>query len=106
MTKFKEYFQRMIEQNQDAFDKFRTVHNEYTLNPDPNQENYNIEGKKILKIIKEWESKLCNQQEKTYSQYAGKLAEKFWEEVRKEYPMIDHIGIIVKKFNLKKINLN
>jgi len=96
----------MIEQNQDAFDKFRTVHNEYALNPDPNQENYNIEGGKILKIIKEWESKLCHQQEKTYSQYAGKLAEKFWEEVRKEYPMIDHIGIIVKKFNLKKINLN
>jgi len=106
MTKFKEYFQRMIEQNQDAFDKFRTVHNEYALNPDPNQENYNTEGGKILKIIKEWESKLCHQQEKTYSQYAGKLAEKFWEEVRKEYPMIDHIGIIVKKFNLKKINLN
>jgi len=96
----------MIEQNQDAFDKFRTVHNEYALNPDPNQENYNIEGGKILKIIKEWESKLCHQQEKTYSQYAGKLAEKFWEEVRKEYPMIDHIGIIVKKFNLKKISLN
>ena len=106
MTKFKKYFQRMIEQNQDAFDKFRTVHNEYALNPDPNQENYNIEGGKILKIIKEWESKLCHQQEKTYSQYAGKLAEKFWEEVRKEYPMIDHIGIIVKKFNLKKISLN
>ena len=106
MTKFKEYFQRMIEQNQDAFDKFRNVHNEYVLNPDPNQENYNIEGAKILKIIKEWESKLCHQQEKTYSQYAGKLAEKFWQEVRKEYPMIDHIGIIVKKFNLKKINLS
>jgi len=106
MTKFKEYFQRMIEQNQDAFDKFRTVHDEYTLNPDANQENYNIEGEKILKIIKEWESKLCHQQEKTYSQYTGKLAEKFWEEVRKKYPMIDHVGIIVKKFNLKKINLN
>ncbi|MFH1971135.1 MAG: hypothetical protein ABIJ05_01995 [Patescibacteria group bacterium] len=106
MTKFKEYFQRMVDSNKEAFEAFRKVHDEYALNPDSNQEKYNEEGKEIIKIIKEWESKLCHQQEKTYSQYAGKLAEKFWEEVRKEYPMIDHVGIIVKKFNLKKINLN
>lgn len=106
MTKFKEYFQRMVEQNKEDFEKFRFTHDNYALNPEVNQEKYNLEGKKILKIIKEWESKLCHQQEKTYSQYAGNLAEKFWEEVRKEFPMIDHVGIIVKKFNLKKINLN
>lgn len=106
MTKFKEYFQRMIESNKEAFDSFRKVHDEYVLNPDVNQEKLNKEGKEILKIIKEWESKLCHQQEKRYSQYAGKLAEKFWEEIRKEFSMIDYIGIIVKKFNLKKIKLS
>jgi hypothetical protein len=106
MTKFKEYFQRMIDSNKEAFASFRIIHDEYALNPDINQEKYNKEGKEIIKIIKEWESKLCHQQEKTYSQYAGKLAEKFWDEIRKEYPMIDHIGIIVRKFNLKKIKLS
>lgn len=106
MTKFKEYFQRMIEQNKKEFESFRVIHDEYALNPDINQEKYNQEGKEILKIIKEWESKLCHQQEKKYSQYTGNLAEKFMDEVRKEFPMIDHIGIIVKKFSLKKIKLN
>jgi len=96
----------MIEQNKEQFDRFRKIHDIYTLNPDENQEKYNEEGKEILKIIKEWESKLCHQQEKTYSQYSGNLAEKFWEEIRREFPMIDYIGIVVKKFNLKKINLN
>jgi len=105
MTKFREYFQRMIDSNKEAFAEFKMIHDEYALNQDINQEKYNEAGKKILVIIKEWESKLCHQQEKTYSQYAGKLAEKFMDEVRKEFPMIDYIGIIVKKFNLKKINL-
>jgi hypothetical protein len=105
MTKFREYFQRMIDSNKEAFSDFRKIHDEYALNQDINQEKYNEEGKKILIIIKEWESKLCHQQEKTYSQYAGKLAEKFMEEVRKEFPMIDYIGIIVKKFTIKKISL-
>lgn len=105
MTKFKEYFKRMIEQNKKEFDSFRKIHDEYSLNPNSLQEKYNKEGKKILAIIKEWEGKLCKQQEKAYSQYSGKLAEKFWGEVRREFPMIDHIGIIVKKFSLKKINL-
>ena len=106
MTKFKEYFQRMVEQNKNDFESFKIIHDEYALNPDRNQDKYNKEGKKIMFIIKEWESKLCHQQEKTYSQYTGNLAEKFMEEVRKEFPMIDHIGIIVKKFKLKKISLH
>ena len=95
----------MLKQHKNEFDDFRKIHDEYTLNPDDLQEKYNKAGKKIIIIIKEWENKLCKQQEKTYSQFSGKLAEKFWVEVRKDFPMIDHIGIIVRKFSLKKIKL-
>lgn len=110
MTKYKEYFDRMVSENKEAFGAFTTKHFEYSTNQDKYQEEFNTEGEKILKIIHEWENKLCSQSEKAgYANYTGNLAEKFQDEVRKHFPLIDHIGIIVKKestFNLKKIKLH
>jgi hypothetical protein len=73
------------------------------------KENYKFKAKKgteILKIVNEWENKLCAHSEKAgYSNYTGGLAEKFRQELRSAFPMIDYVGIISKKsnFNLKKI---
>lgn len=114
MTKYKEYYQRMINDNKEAFEAFTKLHFDYSLDPDGNQNRFNREGERILQIIREWEGKLCHTQEKTYSQYAGGLADKFWGEVRLHFPKIDAIGIISNpkparsdsEFNLKKITLN
>lgn len=108
MTKYKEYFNRMVEENKKAFIDFTNAHFEYSTNEDKFQENFNKEGEKILKVIHEWEDRLCKTSEKAgFSSYTGNLAEKFQEEVRMHFPLIDHVGIIVKKsssFSLKKIN--
>lgn len=110
MTKYLEYFNRMIEENKDAFDRFTQVHFEYSSNSDKYQEKFNEEGEKILKIIHDWENKLCSQSEKAgFGSYTTGLAEKFQSEVRKHFPLIDHVGIVAKKtpaFHLKKISLN
>lgn len=112
MTKFKEYYNRMIEENKEAFDKFTQAHFDYSTNEDKYQVIFNTEGAKILDIIHEWEDKLCSQSEKAgFSSYTGNLAEKFQAEVRSHFPLIDHIGIIPAKptaasFNLKRIKLN
>ena len=106
MTKYKEYFQRMIDTNKGAFDEFKKIHALYDLDQDKWQENFNKEGERIMKIVKEWEDRLCKQSEKAgYSNYTGILAEKFQSEVKKEFPLIDHVGLIIKKFTIKKINL-
>lgn len=99
----------MVDENKDAFSAFKKLHDRYALEGDSMQDEYNKEGKKILSIIQEYENKLCKNSEKTYSLFTGNLAEKFREEIRKAYPMIDHIGIIVKStpsFNIKKISLS
>lgn len=102
----------MVDENKEAFDNFTRLHFEYSSDPDTNQEKFNSEGEKILVIIREWEGRLCRTQEKTYSQYAGGLADKFWGEIRSHYPLIDSIGLIVTKpqkstdFKLPKINFN
>lgn len=99
----------MIEQNKKAFDRFKALHDKYALDQEVYQDEFNQEGEKILAITREWENKLCMQSEKAgYGNYTTGLSEKFQAEIRHHFPMIDHIGIIVKKdrpFALKKINL-
>ncbi len=119
MTKYKAYFKKMLDANKKSFDDFRKIHDKYTLDPDNYQEDYNIEGEIILEIIRDWENKLCMQSEKGgYGVFTTKLAEKFHDEIKKEFPMVDHIGLKIEKaisvsdtafnpaFVLKKINLS
>ncbi len=122
MTKYKEYFGKMVEANKELFDKFAKVHTNYGMDNDKQslaggtskfQEEFNREGEEVLAVIHEWENRLCSHSEKAgYANYTGNLAEKFQEEVKSHFPLIDHIGIIVKKhspvsdgFSVKKISL-
>lgn len=107
MSKYRDYYEKMATENRAAFDKFTQAHFEYSTDQDKFQDKFNKEGEEILKIIKEWEDKLCSQSEKAgFGNYTGNLAEKFQEEVRSHFPLIDRVGIVVNKFSLKKIKLN
>lgn len=118
MTKYKEYFDKMVSENKDAFDNFTRAHFEYSIDNDKQslasdakiQEKFNEEGEKIIKIIHKYEDKLCRHSEGAgFGKYTSNLAEKFQDEVRSHFPLIDHIGIVVAqspKFSLKKIKLS
>lgn len=104
----------MLSENKLNFDEFEKIHNEYALNPENLQTTFNREGIKVLEIIKEYENRLCaNTERGMYNKYSTSLAEKFQNEVRKKFPMIDHVGIKVvttktnreSDFNIKKIKL-
>ena len=96
----------MIQANEKTFEEFGKIHALYELDPNKWQEKFNREGEKIVKLVREWEDKLCKQSEKAgYGNYTGTLAEKFQSEVKKEFPLIDHVGIIVKQFTIEKIDL-
>lgn len=119
MTKFKEFYERMIQNNKELFDRFIKLHREYSIDQDNLQEKFNKEGAEVVTVIREWEGKLCSTSERAgYGSYTSNLSEKFWEEVRKNFPLIDYVGIIVKKkeetkkvdtsdnnFNIKRIKL-
>lgn len=109
MTKYREYFERMITTEKQIFDAFTKLHFQYSQDQDKFQDEFNKSGEKILSIIHEWEGKLCSQSEKAgFGNYTTNLSEKFMQEVRKSFPLIDHIGIIIKKtpnFSIKKISL-
>ena len=106
-AKYKEYYEKMVSENKELFDKFTQAHFEYSIDQGKNQEAFNEIGSKVLDVIHDWENRLCKSSENAgYSSYTGNLAEKFQGEIRSHFPLIDHIGIIVKKFSIKKIKLN
>lgn len=111
MTKYKETVQKMINQNKELFDEFKNIHDRYGLQMDLMQDQFNEVGKKAMKVIREYENKLCNRSEGNgYAAYSGNLAQKFMDEIRKIFPNIDRVGIIVRNkpnpdlFTISKIN--
>lgn len=115
MTKYKEYFERMLTTEKEKFDVFTKLHMQYSLDQDGQQAQFNTEGTKIVEVIREWENKLCSSSDKAgYGGYTSNLSEKFWGEVRKSFPLIDYVGVIVKpktefkiksgEFTIQRIN--
>jgi hypothetical protein len=97
MTKYKEYFLKMLEENNEVFTEFEKLHNLYSSDEDKYQDQYNKEGAKVLDLVREYENKLCRQTEKgMYNVFSPKLSEKFQEEVKKKFPLFDHIGLKVE----------
>ncbi|MBL7036294.1 hypothetical protein ISR94_00400 [Candidatus Microgenomates bacterium] len=113
-TKFKDYFNRMLESEKELFLEFEKMYDRYALDQNGLQAEFNIEGEKIMDVIRSWETKLCSQSEKAgFGGYTSKLSEKFMAEVRKKYPLIDFVGVIStskpkpikSNFSIKKIAL-
>ncbi len=96
MTKYKQIFDEMIKKNRELFIKFKITHDMYANDKKTWSNQFNEEGEKVLEIIREYENILCKHSEQgKYSKFSGNLAEKFWIEVRKNYPKIDFVGVKV-----------
>ena len=97
MVKYKEYFQRMCEENKKVFDEFLFIHNLYKENKKANQVIFNEQGIAVRRIIEAWDRRLCNTMEKgNNATYSARLSEKFWGEVRTLFPLIDFVGAVIK----------
>jgi|GEM_PF-244698 hypothetical protein len=96
-VKYKSYVKKMYQEHQELFDEFDGVHAAYVLNKAVNQKEYNDKGKEVIRVVEEWENRLCSRMEKgKNSTYSHRLADKFKEELRLRYSLIDFIGVEVK----------
>ncbi|OGH12270.1 MAG: hypothetical protein A2857_00695 [Candidatus Levybacteria bacterium RIFCSPHIGHO2_01_FULL_36_15] len=94
MTKYQKYFQEMLSQNKEVFDSFKILHDAYAVEPEKWQKKFNEEGEKVMEIIRRYEKMLCNNSDSSgYSKFSSKLADKFWEAVRNQFPKIDFVGL-------------
>jgi hypothetical protein len=93
-TKYREYVQRMLELHKAEFDAFQPIHDAYQQSPKEWATQFHAEGKKIMEIVKRFESQLCSQMESgAYGKWSSKVADKFMEEVRHFLPLVDRIGL-------------
>lgn len=97
-AKYKEYIEKMLVDHDGLFAEFSKLHSKYERLGSGAQTEFNEVGKKVVEIAREYEDRLCRQSESGgYGKYTAGLAEKFQNELRKLYPLIDNVGIIVKK---------
>jgi len=114
MTKYKQYFKKMLSDHSQLFENFQKTHSQYLKDRHAWQETFNIQGKQVVDIIQQYESKLCSHSEKgQFGKFSDKLAEKFQAEVKKLFPLIDFVGVTIEEkhnpednsiANIKKIS--
>jgi hypothetical protein len=96
--KYKEYYQKMIDQHKTLFADFQDIHDAFVTDPVAGAEKFHTEGRKVLDVIRDWDRRLCSSMGRgKFSGYTQKLSEKFWSEVRKDFSLIDKVGVIVRK---------
>lgn len=95
MTKYKEYFDLMLEQYKDLFDKFQIIHDNFVSDPATHKDEFNNFGQDVLRIVRKYDNLLCGKSESgKYSKFSSNLSEKFWDEVRIRFPKIDSVGVL------------
>ncbi len=95
MVKYKKTSKEMLEDNQELFNKFKIIHDNFAKDPSNWQDKFNETGTKILRVVRRYENNLCSRSENTgFGKYSINLSEKFWEEVRLFLPLIDQVKIL------------
>lgn len=96
-TKYQVYYDRAKQQHSQQFAAFKEAHDLYLLDPVKWEKPFNEKGLPVLDILRATERQLCSGMERGgYGAYSSKLAEKFWQVVKKDFSQIDFVGVIRK----------
>lgn len=94
MTKSQQVFQDMMEYNKELFENFKLIHDKYAADEKTYQQEFNEQGEIVLNVIRKYENILCSHSESgRYGKFSSKLADKYWEFIRKQFPKIDCVGL-------------
>ncbi len=96
-VKYKQVIQELYDEHKDVFEAFKKLHDVYAKDQEKHQKKYNKDGMVALELIRDAEQKLCHGMEKgMYASYSSQLATKFWQEIKKTYPLIDFVGVEIQ----------
>lgn len=94
MVKYKEYYTQMLEKNTQLFAAFRPIHDAFAKDRKSDKKEFDRVGKQVMEVVEEWERRLCQTMEKgNNSVYSARLADKFLELVKQDFPMIELVGV-------------
>lgn len=88
----------MMDNHQSDFQSFLKVHDAYQEDPNKWSEEFHTQGRDILDIIRNYERRLCSRMERgSHGKYSNTLSEKFWGLIKKQLPLVEHIGVRISK---------
>lgn len=94
-VKYKQFYQLMWENNEPLLKDFQKIHDAFQDNPGAHAREFHGVGRDVLDVMRDWERRLCHGMEKgKFAAYSATLAEKFWAEIKKDFPLIDQVGVI------------
>lgn len=95
--KFKVYYQKMIDEHRDLFDRFAPLNEAFAKDPSLADEFHRL-GQEVLDVVRDYDRRLCAAMGRgVYSVYSEKLSQKFWDLVREDFSQIDMVGVKIKK---------
>lgn len=102
--KYLQYYELMLRNNEKILADFKVLHDNYSEDKQMYSARFHKEGRDILDIMRSYERKLCSGMERSKnSAYSDQLANKFWDRIRKDYPLIDEVGLVVRQVDVNKI---
>lgn len=99
-AKYQQFYNLMMEQQGELFAAFKPVHDTFAADRTNQEaaEAFHTQGQKVVDIVRDWDRRLCAGMGRgAFSQYTQKLSETFWDRVRKDFPLIDLVGVRSKK---------
>ncbi len=97
MPKYKDLYKQMVNENKQLFQKFKIVHDAYQRDRNSFKSEFDKLGTEVLKIVSLWEDRLCRAMSKSYGQYCANLTEKFKTLLKRDFPLIDLVGVKIRK---------
>ncbi len=98
MTKFQSYYQEMWEAHKEILATFQDIHDEYQKNQRNQQikKQFDQIGKEARTVMEDWDQRLCSHMEKgANGKFSSKVSEKFWTEIKKDFPLVELVGVEV-----------
>jgi hypothetical protein len=93
-AKYKKFYELMTDENSSLFDRFQVIHDGYKADRKNWSKDFHLVGQEVVDIMRSWERRLCAGMERGQNAvYSQKLAEKFWNEIKKRYSHIELVGI-------------
>lgn len=89
----------LLKQNQAGlYQDFAKIHAEFSQNQTKNRDQFNRIGRDFINIVRAYERRLCGGMERTNnSVYSTGVSEKYWALIRQDFPLVDQVGVVIKK---------
>lgn len=88
--KFKKQIETMLAENKDLFSEYEKLEENYAKNPSKYKEELGEMRRKLLRIMRKHEDRLCARTENTkYANYSENLAMLFWQDIRAIFPNVE-----------------